>query len=79
MATLTTDSGTSQDEVNDGDDIDVDDDGVDGDAEEHLLDLAVVLLKVEFEICCRLSRLNCLPLVHLHCLHHDHNEGFGYH
>ena len=52
------------------DDDSVEDDDNDGDNgnDKHLLDLAVVLLKVEFEIRGRLSGLNCLPLVHLHCL-----------
>ena len=36
----------------------------------HLLDLAVILLQVKFEVSSRLSRFNRLPLVHLHCLQH---------
>ena len=61
------DDDSVEDDDNDGDKRNVDnsdDSGID----KPLLDLAVVLLKVEFEIRGRLSGLNCLPLVHLHCL-----------
>ena len=41
----------------------------------HLLDLAVILLQVKFEVSSRLSRFNRLPLVHLHCLFDDGEDG----
>ena len=61
------DDDSVEDDDNDGDKRNVDNSG-DNENDKHLLDLAVVLLKVEFEIRGRLSGLNCLPLVHLHCL-----------
>ena len=61
------DDDSVEDDDNDGDKCNVDNSG-DNDNDKNLLDLAVVLLKVEFEIRGRLSGLNCLPLVHLHCL-----------